>query len=416
MRKRNIQLNKLISRVMILLMIASIVFISCKKDETGLPVITRVRLPDPDKADSTFIQADPGTLIVIQGENLGGLLHVYFNNYEASFNSVFATDNNIIIRIPADAPTEITDPDVPHEIRVVTNHGEATYTFSLTPPPPDVYYISNENATPGDEIYMTGIYFYLIEKIIFPGNVETTEFTVNNTADIITLTVPEGATETGNIKIVTSYHTVEAPMPFNDLSGEDVVCNFDDINTYIWGCQINSDESTFPGARGNFAHLVSTNISPGNYEWWGNNRVCYLDSTQVITPENLGNLFSEYALKFELYVKEIWNTGQITIVTQNDWNCRYIFAPWLINGVRTDFKTDGWLTVIIPLNEFKDDEGTGDPASEFEDIFWDNGIARLGFAYMNLTPDPDNEEASAITLDNLSIGMDNIRIVNISYE
>ena len=400
-------------RILILFVIACIAFMSCKEDEPGPPVITQVRLPDPDKADSTFTQADPGTLIVIQGENLGGLLHVYFNNYEASFNSVFATDNNIIVRIPDEAPTEVIDPDVPHEIRVVTDHGEATFTFSLTPPPPDIYYISNENAAPGTEIFILGSNFYLVEKIIFPGDIETTDFTVSSNAKTITLSIPQAATESGKIKIVTSYHTVEAPMSFNDLSGEGMLCNFDGINSYIWGCQISSDNVAFPGARGSFAHLVSSNIGAGNYTWWEDNRVCFLDSIQVIAPENLGDLFSQYALKFEFSVNEIWNTGSITIVTK-EWDYRYIFAPWLINGVRTDLITDGWVTYVVPLNEFRDDEGTGDPAQAFEDIFWDIGTARIGFAYMNTTPDPENEEAEAITLENLSIGIDNIRLVKIT--
>ncbi len=408
-------LNKLAIRALILFLAGSIILISCKKEEQGPPVITQVRLPDPDKADSTFTQADPGTLIVIQGENLGGLLHVYFNNYEASFNSVFSTDNNIIVRIPDEAPTEVIDPDVPHEIRIVTNHGEATYTFSLTPPPPEIYYISNENAMPGDEIFILGADFYLVEKIIFPGDIETTDFTVNRSAKTITVTVPQGATEAGKIKIVTTYHTVEAPMSFNDLSGEGVLCNFDDINSYIWGCQISSDDIAFPGARGNFAQLVNTNIGPGNYTWWEGNRVCFLDSIQTIAPENLGDVFSQYALKFEMYVKEIWNTGNITIVTK-DWEYRYIFAPWLIDGVRADLVTDGWITYVISLTEFRNNEGTGDPAKAFKDIFWENGTARIGMAYMNTTPDPNNDEADAITLDNLSIGIDNIRVVKISGE
>jgi hypothetical protein len=408
--------NKLIIKALILFMIGNMIFISCKKDEPGPPVITQIRLPDPDKADSTFTQADPGTLIVIQGENLGGVLHVYFNGYEASFNSVFATDKNIIIWIPSEAPTEVIDPNVPHEIRVVTDHGEATYSFTLTPPPPGIYYISNENAPSGEDIFILGSDFYLIEKIVFPGDLETTEFTVNKSASMIEVTVPEGLTEAGRIKIVTTYHTVESPMPFNDLSQEGVLCNFDDINKYLWGCQIISDNVTFSGARGRFAHLVSSDVGAGNYEWWTNNRVCYLDSTQVITQENLGDLFSEYALKFEMYVKEIWNTGNITIVTKEDWIYRYIFAPWLINDVRTDLITDGWITVIIPLTEFRNNEGTGDPASSFKDIFWPPGTGEIGLAYMNTTPDPDNAEADAILLENLSIGIDNIRVVNIASE
>ncbi len=309
----NVYSNRLIITVIILFMIGNAVFISCKKDEPGPPVITQIRVPDPDKADSTFNQADPGTLIVIQGENLGGVLHVYFNNYEASFNSVFATDNNIIIWIPSEAPTEVIDPDVPHEIRVVTDHGEATYTFVLTPPPPGIYYISNENAQAGEDIFILGSDFYLIEKIVFPGDLETTDFTVNKSANRIELTVPEGLTEAGNIKIVTTYHTVESPMPFNDLSQEGTLCNFDNINTFLWGCQITSD-ITFNGARGSFAHLVSSDVGAGNFTWWEDNRVCYLvDMMQMVSVENMGDLFSEYALKFEIYVRETWNTDKLLL-------------------------------------------------------------------------------------------------------
>ncbi|UCH13950.1 MAG: IPT/TIG domain-containing protein [Bacteroidales bacterium] len=411
----NVFSNKLIIKILILFVIGNIIFISCKKEEPGPPVITQIRLPDPDKADSTFTQADPGTLIVIQGENLGGVLHVYFNDYEASFNSVFTTDNNIIIWIPGEAPTEVIDPDVPHEIRVVTDHGEATYTFVLTPPPPGIFYISNENAPSGEDIFILGSDFYLIEKIVFPGDLETSDFTVNKSASMIEVTVPEGLSDTGRIAIVTSYHTVESPMPFNNLSQEGTICNFDNINTYIWGCQIISDNTTFYGARGNFAHLVSSDVGAGNYTWWEDNRVCYLaEMQQIISPENMGDLFTEYALKFEIYVKEIWNTGQITIVTEDDWNWRYIYSPWLINGVRTDFVTDGWITVVIPLTEFRDGEGTGDPATSFSDILASDGTGHIGLAFMNTTPDPDNVEADAILLENLSIGIDNIRVVNIA--
>jgi hypothetical protein len=417
MQLTNVYSNRLIIKALIFLMISNMVFMSCKEDEPGPPLITQIRLPDPDKADSTFTQADPGTLIVIQGENLGGVLHVYFNNYEAYFNSVFATDNNIIIRIPGEAPTEVIDPDVPHEIRVVTDHGEATYTFVLTPPPPTINYISNENAPHGEDIYILGSNFYLIEKIVFPGDLEATDFTVNKSASIIELTVPEGLSDTGRITIVTTYHTVESPMIFNDLSREGTLCNFDDINTFIWGCQVISDNTTFNGARGSFAHLVSSDVGADNYTWWEDNRVCYLtEMQQMVSVESMGNLFSEYALKFEIYVKEIWNTGQLTIVTQDDWNWRYIFAPWLIGGVRTDFITDSWITVVIPLTEFRDSEGTGKNASSFTDIFAADGTGHLGLAYMNTTPDPDNEEADAILLENLSIGIDNIRVVNIASE
>lgn len=46
-------------------------FTSCNDDEgSGVPVIHHIRLVDPEKADSTFTDVNPGTMIVVIGENL----------------------------------------------------------------------------------------------------------------------------------------------------------------------------------------------------------------------------------------------------------------------------------------------------------------------------------------------------------
>ena len=117
-------------KLAIFIIISGVVFFSCKKNDSGSsgqPVITQVRSIDTTKRDSTFKQAVPGTLIVIQGNNLGGLQKVFFNDTLAFFNPVYATSTNIIITIPATSQTAATDPNVPSTIRVVTNHGTATY-------------------------------------------------------------------------------------------------------------------------------------------------------------------------------------------------------------------------------------------------------------------------------------------------
>src|SRR6218665_3871434 len=76
-------------------------FQSCNEDDMdGAPTITNVRLQDPEKADSSVTGALPGTLIVVQGQNLGSVLKVYFNDFEASFNSALGSNSNIIVNIP----------------------------------------------------------------------------------------------------------------------------------------------------------------------------------------------------------------------------------------------------------------------------------------------------------------------------
>ncbi len=125
-------------KIAFFIIITGAVVFSCKKNDsgTGQPVITQVRAVDTTKRDSTFTQAIPGTLIVIQGNNFSGLKAVFFNDTSAYFNPAYATNTNIIINIPATAQTAATDPNVPSVIKVVTDHGTATYSFTLYLPPP----------------------------------------------------------------------------------------------------------------------------------------------------------------------------------------------------------------------------------------------------------------------------------------
>lgn len=63
-------------RIAFFIIITAVIF-SCKKNDSGTPVISHVRTVDPATKDSLFTQAIPGTLIVIQGNNLAGLQAVF---------------------------------------------------------------------------------------------------------------------------------------------------------------------------------------------------------------------------------------------------------------------------------------------------------------------------------------------------
>src|SRR6185503_18574166 len=121
-------------RIAFFILVATVIF-SCKKEDSGIPSISGVRTVDPATKDSLFTRAIPGTLIVVQGHNFGGLQAVIFNDSSAYFNPAYATSTNIIVRIPATAQTAAANPNVPSTIKVVTNHGTATYTFTLYLPP-----------------------------------------------------------------------------------------------------------------------------------------------------------------------------------------------------------------------------------------------------------------------------------------
>ena len=66
--------------ILLTIMLACNLFTACNDDEGGgIPVIHHIRLTDPEKADSTFTDVNPGTMIVAIGENLNGVKKVFIN-------------------------------------------------------------------------------------------------------------------------------------------------------------------------------------------------------------------------------------------------------------------------------------------------------------------------------------------------
>lgn len=213
-------------KLLFFILIAGGVITSCKKNDSGsgTPVITQVRLVDTTKRDSTFKQAIPGTLIVIQGNNLGGLKAVYFNDTSAFFNPVYATNTNIIITIPSTAQTAATDPKVPSVIKVVTSHGTATYAFQLYLPPPAISSITLDNS--GTLVYINGTNFEGVQKITFPvaGNDTALSYTVNKTFTQIVAAIPPGSPFKDSIRVFCTFgsgaYSYPPPMSITSVSNE----------------------------------------------------------------------------------------------------------------------------------------------------------------------------------------------------
>ncbi|MDJ1486303.1 glycan-binding surface protein [Cytophagaceae bacterium YF14B1] len=394
------------------LLTISVSFNACKDEELGAPVIKQVRMLDPATKDSTFTQTYPGTLIAIQGENLAGAKNIYFNDYNASFNPVYNTNQTIIITIPAEAPTEATESSVPNTLRIVTTHGETTFSFTLLPPKPVISSIYNENGLPGSKMTITGANFYLVEKITFPGNVEVTEFTVSEDAEAIEVTIPASLTTSGSVKVTTKYGDVESSAPVNFYTGSGVLCNFDDVNTLIWGCATSNDNTKFPGGHGNYALMEFAGIGAGDGGWWNTNRSINTGSAQWVSAGNLNDGIANYSLKFEIYIKEEWKVGSILIAKDGNWN-NYMarYAPWSggdNSSSSTAYTTTiGWHTVTIPLTDFKktkdgsyDDSGSA-PTS-LTQVLGESGAGGINFYFVN-----DGSEA----VKTFSTAVDNIRVV-----
>ncbi len=234
---------------------------ACKKNDAGdgPPVITKVRSVDTTKRDSFFVQAIPGNLIVIQGTNLQGLKAVFFNDTAAYFNPSYATSTNIILTIPATAQTAATDPKVPSVIKLVTDHGEVSYPFTLYLPPPAISSITFDNS--GTLVYINGYNFQGVNKITFPvpGAADTAlSYIVNKTFTTITAVIPPGTALQDSLRVFCTFGSAAfsypPPMTVTAVSNENAIGG--STITFKGSNFVRINKVTFPGG------LLGTNITP----------------------------------------------------------------------------------------------------------------------------------------------------------
>jgi len=272
-------MNKQILLLLIIVMIGLTQY-ACQKDngDSGTPAITNIRVVDTTKRDSSFTAALPGTMIVIQGSNLGGLQAVYFNDTAAYFNPVYATSTNIIVTIPSTAPTKAANPDVQNIIKVVTDHGTATYDFTLYLEPPVINSISFDNS--GTMVTINGTNFQGIQKITFPvpGADTALSYSVNKEFTQIIAAIPPGTPANDSIRVYATYgiaaYAYPPPMAITSVSNENGAPG---TTITINGTNfIGLNEVIFPG------NVTSTAITPVD-----------VNQFQVVVPQGIataGNL------------------------------------------------------------------------------------------------------------------------------
>ena len=381
---------------------------SCKKEQAhSAPVIMQIRAVSPAPDDSVLTRAGSGQTVVIQGSYLASTRQVYFNGYPAPFNSALLSDNNIVVTIPADMPFASLDPAELNTIKVVTAYGEVLYQFPIVPPIPIISKATNEDAVTGDRITLTGNNFFFIDKVIFPGGIEvSTNIVTNQSGTTLQVTVPPGIPTGGPLLVVSPSGVGTSAFLFDDFT-TGVICNFDNVSTLDWGCPVSSDAGLFPGNTGSYAHLSQSNIPANNWDWWNGDRGIITKQKDWVPASALNDPAGNYAMKFEIYVKAPWSTGCMYIGPPPDDNWQYIsrFEPWKNSP---DFKTDGWVTMTVPLNLFKKKDangtnGAGDAAVSVGDIIGNiDEVVKFMFVDDTATP-----------IAQMDMAIDNIRVLKI---
>lgn len=124
---------------------------------------------------------------------------------------------------------------------------------------------------------------------------------------------------------------------------------------------------------------------------------------QWVDVAHLGDTAANYAIKFEVFVKEPWTTG--TIRFWNDWSWDgsyvYVWEPWKTNAA--GLKTSGWQTIVVPLTAVLKKNDSNAAPKTISEYLLGNQMKAFHFTY--------NLPAADVAKFNMAV--DNFRIVKI---
>ena len=188
----------------------------------GSPQVQYIRLPE--SADSIITQSYMQRTICLVGSNLRSVRRMFFNDKEAVLNSSFITDNTLLVDIPGEIPSAVTD-----KIYMVNGDGDTTtYAFHVIVPPPSVMSMSCEYAPAGEEVTITGDYFiqdpYKPLQIRFNNGTLAATDIKSITKNSITFTMPAGATA-GRVIVESVYGKGESVFVYKDT--RNIIFDFD---------------------------------------------------------------------------------------------------------------------------------------------------------------------------------------------
>lgn len=223
--------------VLACVLLSALSLVACSDNEGGgTPEI--LSICSTSNLDSTYTEAQPGQMVMVQGRNLGGVKKVMVNGQESGINLTLCTSTHIIMTIPSDVQLYGEHASFKNEIVVETDHGTANYQFDVLAPAPSISRYEAEWVTvgdqvgliPGQKIEVYGSNFYRINRVYLTDasgkEVDVAAFEVNATYNQITVTLPQDVFS-GDLVVECKSGTASCsfsaslPMPeITDLSSE----------------------------------------------------------------------------------------------------------------------------------------------------------------------------------------------------
>jgi hypothetical protein len=337
-------MKKIYHSLLLLFMAAGMagLYSSCTKDgasgSTGTPRVSYVRITDPASADSLLVGAGQGSLVAIVGENLGNTVEIWFNDQKAVLTPTYITDKNILVTVPTQIPTEITN-----KLKMVFTDGSTLeHDFKLEVSEPLIGGMVNEYALDGEVATIKGNFFYEPLTVTFAGNKVAQVVSVK--ADVLQVTVPAGA-QAGQVTVKTNFGETKSDFMFRD--NRNIFISSDPFTgwwnaSYVVSAPGADDPAKINGNYIRVKKLVGawawTEIAGGAADAMGPISKNIPDEA-ITKPEN-------YSLKFEVNTRKPYNSNQIKInvglLKEN--NDAYKWNP--------PIDTKGqWRTITIPFDD-----------------------------------------------------------------
>jgi hypothetical protein len=376
--------------MLLIILLTGLLLQSCENEESSamMPEISYIRMTDAAKSDSLVTHAFMGSTVAIMGQNFRDVDEIWFNDQKAFVNFSFVTNTSIIVTIPNVIPATVNN-----KLLLINSNKTDTlkYPFGVDVPAPFVSSLLCEYVDAGKTAVVKGNFFINDPssplKVIFPGNIEGT--ITSASINEISVTVPQGA-GVGPIQVKSIYGTTRSTFYFRD--DRNIILDYDILTTGgSWrGGTIRSDANSLKGKYLMLKGQLDDN--QGAEDFTGGGYVSELWSDANGRPQS--NFFTgaaaDYLFKFEANVI-VWTGAYLNICfgpwassvgpyqNQLYWsnmNARGLWKPW--EGTSTgSFKTDGWITVTIPMADIKYNKDFGsmafDPSLAGSLTFWMKG-------------------------------------------
>lgn len=300
--------------------------------------------------------------LVISGDNLDLVEKVKFaGGTEAAPTS--ASLNEVKVNIPVGTASG--------SITLVAKNGDevlAPQSIVILPSTSATITSMPDMAKPGQMIDIVGENLDEVTEVIFPVNVPATMFGMK-TSTLIQVVVPMSVKKGSGTLTLITVNNEQIISPSINIQGVDPVADpalvffdFDGLNAW-WGDTGGPEND--PGLT-----LDGSNYYRANKDCNGWTGFFWRNGSNNFPGSTIGTNVANYVLKFDVNVLEPITGGEFAWrLKGSSGDFWYRWKPWEASG---SYKTDGWITVTVPITAFSDGSNT---IADLSTITEDFGVA-----------------------------------------